>query len=293
MNNQQFEIFLSKHNVVFSDGATGTNLIARGLPRGITAEHWVLENPDAILQLHQDFIESGSDIILTSTFGGSRIRLKHAGLDDKFKSVNTRGVEIAKQAASGTPVLIAGSIGPLGEMLQPLGLLTYAQAVQEYSDQAKLLEDAGADLLVIETQFDLSEAKAAIEGVRKVSRIALICSFSFDRGKRTMMGVSPNQFAEAVKDFDLSALGINCGKSIEDNQQCLHELRAITHLPIWFKPNAGLPEIDEDGMASYSLKPAEMGEFAKDWPSMGAKIIGGCCGTSPSHLANIKTAIIN
>jgi len=291
MNKNAFNSFLTENDVVVSDGATGTNLINRGLPKGKTAEHLVLENPDVIQALHNDFIQSGADIILTSTFGGSRIRLQHAGLEKEFERVNTQGVQIAKKATEGSKVLIAGSIGPLGQMLKPLGLIEYEQASKAYANQAHVLVEAGVDLLVIETQFDINEAKAAIEGVRSTSDIALICSFSFDRGKKTMMGVSPTQFAEAVNQYDLCALGINCGKSIEDNQACLEEITSVTDLPIWFKPNAGLPKVDENGDASYSLTPEEMGKYAKRWPSMGANIIGGCCGTSPDHLANIAAAV--
>jgi len=261
------------------------------LPRGKTAEHWLLEEPDKIQRLHEDFIESGSHIILTSTFGGSKIRLKQSHLDHAFEKINKFGVFIAKKAVDGTNSLVAGSMGPLGEMLKPLGIIDTSEAINYYKDQAKILADSGADLLVIETQFDINEAKAAIEGVRQATDIALICSFSFDRGTKTMMGVSPLIFFEAVKGYDLSALGINCGKSIADNEQCLKELSGVSDIPIWFKPNAGLPQIDESGAASYSLSPVKMGEFAKDWPSMGARIIGGCCGTSPAHLASIAASL--
>jgi 5-methyltetrahydrofolate--homocysteine methyltransferase len=293
MNNQEFKMFLEDREVIISDGATGTNLIARGLPRGITAEQWLLEQPDKIQYLHEDFINSGSNIILTSTFGGSRIRLKHAKFDNQFEKINQLGVRVAKNAVNGTSSLVAGSIGPLGEMLKPLGLIDPEEAIIQYKDQARILADNGVDLLVIETQFDISEAIAAIEGVRMgAGDIALICSFSFDRGTKTMMGVSPSTFFDAVKDYNLSAIGINCGKSIADNEKCLSELSNISDIPIWFKPNAGLPQIDENGEASYSLTPSEMGEYAKAWPSMGAKIIGGCCGTTPAHLANIAEFVI-
>lgn len=287
MNKSALDAFISENEVVISDGATGTNLIARGLPNGVTAEHWVLENPDAIMQLHRDFVESGSQIILTSTFGASAIRLKHAGLEDRFREVNSKAVQLAKNAAEGSDVLVAGSIGPLGEMLKPLGLVEVEDAQKFYADQANILVLEGVDLIVIETQFDITEAQAAVEGVRSVSDIGLICSFSFDRGTKTMMGVSPSKFAQAMDSYDLSALGINCGKSLEDNRNCLEELREATHLPIWYKPNAGLPEINNEGKAVYSLTPEQMGAAAKEWPRLGANFIGGCCGTSPLHLKHI------
>ena len=137
----------------------------------------------------------------------------------------------------------------------------------------------------------MNEAKAAINGVREFSDIALICSFSFDRGTKTMMGVSPAKFADEVSGFDLAALGINCGKSLQDNLACLKELNASTDLPIWFKPNAGLPELDATGKATYTVSPQEMGSHVKDWIANGAKIIGGCCGTSPEHLKSIAASI--
>jgi 5-methyltetrahydrofolate--homocysteine methyltransferase len=146
-------------------------------------------------------------------------------------------------------------------------------------------------LLAIETQFDLGEAKAAIQGVRSVTDLPLMCSFSYDRGRRTMMGVSPTQAARQLTDLGIDMIGINCGRSLEENLQNLLELRQATGLPIWFKPNAGLPQIDEQNRTTYSVTPAEMGALAPSWLEAGAQIIGGCCGTSPEHLAQIARAI--
>ena len=292
MNKTKLDTYFANHDVLIADGATGSNLIARGLPGGKTAEHWVIENPKEILKLHADFINSGSDIILTSTFGGSRIRLKHTGLDDQFKQVNVQAVQIALEAVGNSPILIAGSMGPLGQMLKPLGPLEVQQAKEQYAAQAELLASAGVDMLLVETQFDLTEACSAIEGIRSVDNdIGLICSFSFDRGTKTMMGVTPSQFAQAMQDYDLSSIGINCGKSLSDNQACLVELSGSTHLPIWYKPNAGLPTIDSGGNATYSLLPQQMGVAAEGWPALGACIMGGCCGTSPDHLQEIAKTI--
>jgi len=289
MDNRSFQTLLNKKGVLFSDGATGTNLIARGLPGGMTAEQWVLENPDEISRLHADFIESGANIILTCTFGASKIRLEQSSLADHFTEINSKAVEIAENAAKDTKTIVAGSLGPLGEMIQPLGTLSIEDAQKNYAEQARILIDSGVDLVVIETQFDLNEALSAIKGVQSVSDIALICSFSFDRGTKTMMGVSPAKFSETFSGEGLSALGINCGKSLEDNLNCLIELKANTDLPIWFKPNAGLPELDAMGNATYSVTPDEMGSHVQSWKDNGAKIIGGCCGTSPEHLHQITT----
>jgi 5-methyltetrahydrofolate--homocysteine methyltransferase len=274
------------------DGATGTNLQRTGLPVGAAAEVWVLENPDAIADLERAFVAAGSDIILTCTFGGTRLRLEASGLADRFEVINRKAVEITQAVTAGTDVLVAGSIGPTGHMLAPLGTLTEEDAEADYHEQAQLLVDAGVDLLVIETQFDLTEAAAAVRAVRSVdAALPLVCSFSYDRGTRTMMGVKPEKMAETIGALDVDALGINCGRSLDENLEALGELRQATDKPIWFKPNAGMPEMDEDGKPTYSVSPAEMGALVPAWLADGAQLIGGCCGTSPEHLAEIAKAV--
>ena len=165
-----------------------------------------------------------------------------------------------------------------------MGLLEESDAEKHYREQAAALSKSGVDLLLVETQFDLSEASAAIRGAQAASDLPLIVSFSFDRGTRTMMGVSPTKFAQSVADMDLAAIGINCGKSLEDNLNALKELSGNTDLPIWFKPNAGLPTIDDAGLPTYDVTPEDMAAQVPDWIEAGARIIGGCCGTSPAHL---------
>lgn len=293
MGISRFIKMLEEKEVLVSDGATGTNLIQRGLPRGASAEQWVLEKPEEITRLHKDFINAGSDIILTCTFGGSKIRLEQSNLANQFKEINSKAVELAKKAADDTGVLVAGSIGPLGHMLKPLGLLDESEAEEYYRGQAEVLSDTGVDVLLIETQFDLVEAAAAVRGARNASDLPVICSFSFDRGTKTMMGVSPTKFAEAMKDSGIIMIGINCGKGLEENYACLQELSSVTNLPIWFKPNAGLPTINQKGETEYSISPQEMAENVSLWVETGAAIIGGCCGTSPEHLRKISIEVEN
>ncbi len=287
----KFTDLLHEKKLLISDGATGSSLQQRGLDKGKSTETWVLENPEAIKQLHLDFLNAGSDILLTCTFGGNRIRLEHAGLADKVEKVNSQAVQIAREAIAGRPALVAGSMGPLGQMLKPLGLLEVEDARKIYAEQAQVLSKAGVDLLLIETQFDINEATAAIQGAQSVSDLPIICSFSYDRGVKTMMGTSPTKMAAAFNTMKLTALGINCGKSLQDNLLCLQELKKATDLPIWFKPNAGLPTVDESGNAVYSITPEDMGNEVAKWVADGAVIIGGCCGTSPSHLAAIAKEV--
>jgi 5-methyltetrahydrofolate--homocysteine methyltransferase len=285
------QTFLSRiidKDILVADGATGTNLIARGLPSGVTAETWVIEQPDKIINLHKDFINAGADIILTSTFSASSIRLKGSLLEQKADYINRRAVDLAKAAVGNGKVYVAGSLGPVGQLIKPYGQLDVDDVKNAYAEQAHAIHDAGADLLVIETQFDLVEIKAAIEGVRSTSNLPLIVSLSYDRGKRTMMGVSPTQAAKELESLPVDVIGINCGRSLDENLQNLVELRQITTKPIWFKPNAGLPHLDLLGKTVYDVTPELMGTLVPSWLNAGAQIVGGCCGTSPDHLGEIS-----
>jgi len=291
MSNSRFLDLLSSGQKLVADGATGTNLQARGLERGLPSEVWVLENPQQIVQLHRDFVAAGADIILTSSFGGTTISLEHSGLAERAAEINRRAVELAKQATAGTDVLVAGSMGPTGQMLKPLGTLDEHVAIAAFAEQARALTEAGVDLLVIETQFDLQEASAAIQGARSVSSLPLVVSFSYDRGTRTMTGVKPSQMCREISALGVDVLGINCGRSLEDNLKALKELYQVSSLPIWFKPNAGLPRLDDEEKPIYDVTPEMMAAQVPEWLAAGAQIVGGCCGTSPEHLRQIAQAV--
>ena len=284
-------IFLNRINsgeILVADGATGTTLLARGMQRGATSETWVMEQPDEIIQLHKDFIAAGADIILTSTFGGTSIRLRNSTLEGHAVTVNQRAVSLARQAVEGTHTIVAGSLGPVGQLLKPYGPLEIDDVITAYTEQAQAITQAGADLLVIETQFDMNEVKAAIQGVRSVSNLPLVVSLSYDRGERTMMGVSPSQAGKELDTLPVDVIGVNCGRSLYENLHNLVELREVTSKPIWFKPNAGLPRVDAQGATVYDTTPDMMGSQVQAWITSGAQIVGGCCGTSPDYLRKIS-----
>jgi 5-methyltetrahydrofolate--homocysteine methyltransferase len=276
--------------VLIADGATGTNLQQRGLLHGTPPEVWVVERPDEVLRLHRDFIAAGADLILTDTFGGTAVRLQHAGLPISAEEFNRQAAGLAREAA-GDAGLVAGSMGPTGQLLEPLGPLTAAEAVAAYAAQARALAEGGVDLLVIETQFDLGEALAAVKGARSVTTLPLVCSFSYDMGTRTMMGLRPAQVAQELTAAGVDLVGINCGKSLDDNLANLEAARAATHLPLWMKPNAGLPHMGADDRPVYDVTPVMMGEHAGRWAAAGASVLGGCCGTTPDHLREIARAV--
>lgn len=277
--------------ILVADGATGTNLQKRGLAMGVASERWVLERPEDIVQLEKEFVEAGSDIILTCTFGGTTIRLAQSGIGDKADEVNSGAVRLARQASAGKDVFVAGSVGPLGHLLKPLGPIEEDDAVKAYQRQIDCLAKSGVDFLVIETQFDIAEASIAIQAAKAVTQLPIVCSFSYDRGTRTMMGLKPSKAGKELTGLGVNMIGINCGRSLDENLTALKELRASTDLPIWFKPNAGLPSLNEQGVPVYSLSPAEMGEKVASWIEAGASVVGGCCGTSPEHLGAIAAAV--
>lgn len=287
---------LNAGEVLVADGATGTNLQIMGLKAGTPPEDLVMDNPDILLTLAGRFVEAGSDIILTCTFGGTRLRMKDSKYVDRAPEVNMRAVDLARKAASKRDgVLVAGSLGPTGALMVPYGPLTPDDARATYAEQAKALADGGVDLLLIETMFALEEATAAFEGARSASDLPIVVSFSYDRGVRTMMGVKTSQVMKTYTDLGAVAIGANCGTTLENMEKVVTEYGAAkAGFPLWVKPNAGLPHMDAaTNRALYDVTPEMMGEYAKKYVGMGARIVGGCCGSTPEHVTAIAKAIKN
>jgi 5-methyltetrahydrofolate--homocysteine methyltransferase len=281
---------LNAGEILVADGATGTSYQAMGLSIGVAPEEWVEDHPDRVIGLHRAFIEAGSDIILTDTFGGTPIRLRETRFADRAGELNRRAAKLASEAAAGTHVLVAGSMGPTGMLMDPLGDLTASAAADAYAEQAAGLVAGGVDLLLLETFFALEEAVAAVEGIRRVTALPLVVSFSFDQGTRTMMGVSPAAMVKAIVPLGVAAIGANCGRSLEDMARVVDELASQdAGVPLWIKPNAGLPRMDGD-VARYDTTPETMASFAERFMEAGARIVGGCCGSSPAHVAAIAAA---
>lgn len=285
---------LNADDVLVADGATGTNLQAMGIKPGTLPEELVMDNPDAILKLESAFVDAGSDIILTCTFGGTRIRLAESKYTDRATEVNIRAAELARKAASKRKsVLVAGSMGPTGALMKPFGPLTPDEVTTAYAEQAKALTEGGVDLLLIETMFSFEETNAAFEGSSSVSDLPIVVSFSYDRGVRTMMGVKPTDVIKTYQDKGAALVGANCGTSLENMEMVISEYTdTAPSIPLWVKPNAGLPRIDvESGSAVYDLTPDEMGVYAKKFVALGARVVGGCCGSTPKHVAGIVKAV--
>ncbi len=280
---------LSAGEVMLSDGATGTLLQSMGMPSSHSPETWVMEQPERIRALHRGYIDAGSDLILTCTFGGTRFRLSSHNLGDRVIGVNRRAAELAR-AEAGSDVFVGGDMGPTGRLLKPLGPLTAEEAADAYAEQASGLVEGGADFLLIETMSDLGEAQAAIEGARRVTDLPIICTFSFDTRGHTMMGVRPDTVAERIGPL-VQGIGANCGKDPAEFPLFLQAMRASApDALLWAKPNAGLPRMQNE-QAVYDATPDYMAQIALELRQAGAQIIGGCCGTRPDHIRGMGKAL--
>jgi 5-methyltetrahydrofolate--homocysteine methyltransferase len=281
---------LERGDVLIADGATGTTCQRMGLPIGVAPEEWVLTEPERIVELHRGFAEAGSDIVLTCTFGGTGIRLADGPFAGRAAELNRRAAELAREAV-GEAVLVAGSLGPTGQLCEPLGTLTHDEAAAAYAEQAEALVEGGVDLLVLETMFCQIEAGAAIDGVRRATDVPFVLAFSFDRGTRTMMGTTTAEVVALAVEQGAAAVGANCGTSLEAMSAIVAELSsAAAGLPLWVKPNAGLPRMTGDS-AVYDVTPDDLAQAALGYVGAGARIVGGCCGSTPAHVRAIAEAI--
>jgi 5-methyltetrahydrofolate--homocysteine methyltransferase len=285
-----FARLLAERPVLIADGATGTNYQDMGIEPGVAPEEWVFDAPEKVKELHRRFAEAGSDLVLTCSFGATAPRLADGPLAGRAVEVNRRAAELAREAV-GDDVLVAGSLGPTGQLVEPYGLLTRELCVDAYAEQAGALAAGGVDLLVLETFFALEEAIWAIEGAQSASDLPLVASFSFDQGAHTMMGVGPADVVAAIEPLGVAALGANCGRSLADTDGIVAAfLEAAPHIPLWVKPNAGVPKIVGDAVV-YEAGPDELAEHVKAYADSGARIVGGCCGSTPAHIAAISRAV--
>ena len=285
---------LNNGEILVADGATGSNLQKMGLKPGKPPEDLIIDDPDILYRLANSFVEAGSDIVLTCTFGGTRMRMKDSKYQDRTPEVNIRAAEIARKAASNrTDVLVAGSMGPVGALLEPYGPLKAEDVRATFAEQAKALADGGVDLLLIETMFSFEETTAAFEGAKSATDLPIVVSFSYDRGTRSMMGVKPKDVIKRYSEMGATVIGANCGTTLENMELVVKEYAGtVPNFPLWVKPNAGVPHMDiETEQGVYDMGPEDMAAYSKKYVELGAKIVGGCCGNTPEHVAAIVKAV--
>ena len=287
---------LAEKGWVLADGATGTNLFGRGLETGYPPELWNVERPDDILWLHNSFLDAGSDLILTNSFGGTSFRLKLHEAQDRVTELNVAAAKVARAAAdahsakTGRTIIVAGSIGPTGELFEPLGALTHDSAVAAFREQADALVAGGVDMLWIETMSSNEEVAAALEAA-KATGVKVANTMTFDTAGRSMMGITPGDYASFASQHGADLIGANCGIG---PAELLHSvdgmLAAKPGVPVIAKGNCGIPAYVE-GAIHYHGTPELMADYALFARDMGATVIGGCCGTSPEHVAAMAAAL--
>jgi methionine synthase I (cobalamin-dependent) len=284
---------LAQRPWLLADGATGSNLFERGLVSGDAPELWNVNYPDRIAGLHRNFVDAGADIILTNSFGGTRYRLKLHQAEARVGELNEKAAHLARTEAdrAGRPVLVGGSIGPTGEILEPIGPLNLDAAREAFAEQAAALARGGADILWIETMSSIEETEAAIAGARPTG-LPVVATLSFDTNGRTMMGIAPAELAGLHRKHGLAACGSNCGVGPSELIACMVNLAnaAEPAAILVAKANCGIPQF-VDGAIRFNGTPELMAEYARMALDAGARIIGGCCGTSPEHLRMMREAL--
>jgi 5-methyltetrahydrofolate--homocysteine methyltransferase len=281
---------LIKDGPVLTDGSWGTQLLKRGLPGGKPPDSWNLSDPEKVQEVARQYVEAGSRIILTNTFGANRYVLGKYGLADKVVEINAKGVEISKKAA-GKKAYVFASMGPSGKMLITKDV-SQDDLQQAFDEQAQAIVKAGADAIVVETMMDLAEARIAAMAAKQTGLPVIAC-LVFDSGKqkdRTMMGNTPEQAVEVLSKIGVDGIGANCGQGIEGFIPICKRMRAATDLPLWMKPNAGLPETIQ-GQIVYKTTARDFVRFVPELVRAGANFIGGCCGTDQEFISEIGKAL--
>jgi 5-methyltetrahydrofolate--homocysteine methyltransferase len=274
-------------DVLLADGAWGTEFDRRGLMQGNPSDEWNLSHPEMVREVTREYLEAGSCVILTNTFGGSRIRLEQHGLGGRTRAINLAGARIAREVV-GTCAVVAGDIGPSGRLLA-LGETTAGDLYDAFAEQAAALAEGGVDWIVVETMSDAGEMAAAVRAARTVTGLPVVASMTYNRsprGFRTMMGDTVEHCVGRAEEEGAAIIGANCGTGIEDYVPLAPVLRRLTERPVWIKANAGIPRL-EAGRVVFPLGPEQYASFVPALVAAGVDVIGGCCGTGPATIREV------
>jgi 5-methyltetrahydrofolate--homocysteine methyltransferase len=291
MNRQEFQSLI-KDTPLFLDGATGSNLQKQGMPAGVCPEQWILEHRDIMIGLQREFLAAGSDIVYAPTFTSNRIKLKEYGMEGQIRQMNHDLVGISKEAVGGK-AYIAGDLTMTGEQLAPMGRMDFEELIEIYKEQIRYLDEAGVDLLVIETMMSLQETRAAVIAAKEVCDLAVMATLTFEADGRTLFGTDAATAAVVLESLGVAAVGTNCSTGPDKMTDVVRRMAEVTGIPIIAKPNAGLPSLDENGNTVYDMGAAEFGRHMRDLISAGASVVGGCCGTTPEHIRAAKEAVFD
>lgn len=287
MRKHEFTELISK-GIVLLDGATGSNLMKAGMPRGVCTEVWITEHPQALLDLQRAYVAAGSQIIYAPTFSANRYSLARHGLQQHTAELNRKLVALSKEAADGK-ALVAGDMTTTGIPLEPLGVMKYDKLFEIYREQAETLAEAGADLLVIETMLGVDETSVALEASQSVCDLPVMCSMTVQADGGLYFGGSCLEAVQTLQELGASAVGINCSLGPEQLESIVRQMKQEAKIPLLVKPNAGMPIISDGGEAVYPMTPQDFAKHMRKLVELGADLIGGCCGTTPDFIAALHS----
>ena len=285
MTRQEFDK-MTQEGVVLLDGATGSNLMKAGLPRGVSAEQWVTEHPDVLQELQRAYVEAGSKIVYAPTFAANRISLANFGLESQVEQLNTRLVKISREAVEGR-AFVAGDLTTTGQLMEPKGDMTYEKLYHAYQEQVRALADAGADLLVAETMLSVEETIVALDAAQSVCQLPVMCTLSLEADGTAMYGGSAVEAVVSLQEMGAAAVGLNCSVGPDQLESVVRNMKEAATVPVIAKPNAGMPSINEKGEAVYSMNEDDFARYTKILVEAGAGIVGGCCGTTPDYIRKL------
>lgn len=280
---------LVERRALILDGATGSNLQEAGMKMGVCPEQWVLENPKVLLQLQKEYVAAGTDILYASTFTANRIKLAEYGLEDKLVEMNHKLVALSKEAA-GDQAYVAGDISMTGQQLYPIGDMQFEELVDIYKEQVMALEEAGVDLYVVETMMSLQECRAAVIAIKECSQRPIMVSLTYEETGRTLFGSDPATAVIVLQSLGVDVIGINCSTGPDKMTEQVKAMYEVANVPILVKPNAGLPQL-VDGKTVYNMEPFQFAEAVRELALCGARVFGGCCGTTPAHIKAMTEAL--
>ena len=286
MTKQEFQALTNK-GVILLDGATGSNLRKAGMPVGISSEQWVLEHPQVLQDLQRAYVDAGSQIVYAPTFAANRISMRNFNLQDRIVELNTRLVKISKDAV-GNRALVAGDLTTTGQLMEPRGPLTYEELYQAYQEQIRALADAGADLLVAETMLSVDETVVALDAAQSVCDLPMMCSLTLEADGSAMYGGNAVEAVMTLQEMGAAAVGLNCSVGPDQLESVVTNMKKVAQVPIIAKPNAGMPVIDEKGEAHYSMDAETFAAYTRKLVAAGAGLVGGCCGTTPEYIRQLK-----
>ena len=273
----------AREGILILDGAMGSNLRLAGMPAGASTELWAFEHPEVVLELQRGYVEAGCDILYAPTFSANRLSLGRHGQAGRLEALNRGLVAITRQAA-GDKALVAGDLTTVGEPLEPYGDMEYEELLDIYKEQIAVLAGAGADLLVAETMLSIDECACAVEAARAVCDLPVMCSLTVDANGRVLFGGSAAEGVERLQDAGACAVGVNCSVGPDQLEAVVASMKAVARVPLIAKPNAGLPTVDERGVAHYSMDAERFAGAMEKLVAAGATVVGGCCGTTPEYI---------